>query len=407
MQPKILLVDDSEITIKMVSAALLTEDYELLIAENGRQAFDIIDKQLPDLILLDLALPDIDGYQICATLRKSNRTENIPIIILTSYSDIKNRLKAFEIGADDFIKKPFQFEELQARIKYHLNWAFKVEPLTEKSIPAYKIAVFSLRGGIGVSTLAVNLAAGLVKLWNTPSLLVDMAFVNGLSSTMLNLSLRSTWSDVGRLNSEVIENDTLEKITLHHSCGLDLVAAPRFVEEAETISDDHVQRILSLAEKKYDYIIADLPHDFSPTTMVALDTADKILLVAAPDMGSIRCASNALGVFKHLGYPEDKVQLVMNTNFETSGLARKDIEKALQKTVSVVLPNMKESLWLALNLGKPVVLDSRKPESALFEDLAYFWSRKENKKIEPIAPSEAYLRVKERTAKRKEIKKTA
>jgi pilus assembly protein CpaE len=327
--------------------------------------------------------------------------------MLTSLTDLENRLKAFDAGADDFMQKPFQLEELHARVKSHLKRAaaFSVTQ-PEISVQNHKIAVFSLRGGVGVSTLAVNLAIGFSQLWNIPTLLVDLALLNGQDALMMNLTLRNTWANLGSLQPELLDADVIDRVVLHHTSGVDVLAAPRRCEEADLITNKHVQRTLQLVENKYKYLVMDLPHDFSATTVTALDSADSILLLAAPDLASIRCASSALNVFKELGYPDEKVQLVLNWNFSTSGLARKDIEKTLRKPVSVVIPYMPDTIVTAITMGKPIVLEIDKPEAALFEDLAYFWSKDDSKKNDSATPSVAWQRVMDRAKRRQQQAKS-
>jgi pilus assembly protein CpaE len=402
MAISILLVDDSEIMLKHVSKALKAEGYEIYSADSGKAALEITRKMVPSLALLDVFLPDMDGYQICKALRSDPRSANIPIIMLTGFSDLDNRLKAFEAGADDFMQKPFQLEELLARIKVHLRQAAPSIPVIETNNQFHKIAVFSLRGGIGVSTLAVNLAAGFSQLWGAPTLLADLAFLSGQSALMLDIPLRNTWANLGELKPEEIDLETLERVLLHHSSGLDVLAAPRRIEDAQEISEKHVQRMIELAGKIYKYLIMDLPHDFSLPTLSALDLSDRILLLTAPDLASVHCASNVLNTLKGLGYPDEKIQLVMNCYFSTSGLARKDIENLLQKPISVVIPNMPDTLVTAITLGKPVVLDASKTEGAFFEDLAYFWSMDEYKKNAPANPTAAWQRVMERAKRRRQ-----
>jgi pilus assembly protein CpaE len=402
MPISILIIDDSEIMLKMLSAAFRSDGYELFTAQSGKEALEIIKRIVPSLILLDVVLPDTDGYQVCKTIRNDPRTAHVPIMMLTGFSDLENRLQAFDSGADDFMQKPFQLEELRARVKVHLRRASSAQTHVASSVRPQRIAVFSLRGGLGVSTLAVNLAAGLAQLWEAPTLLIDLAFLNGQAALMLDVTLRNTWADLGLLKPEEIDSEALERVVLHHSSGVEVLAAPRRVEEAELITEKHVQRLIELAGNQYRYLLMDLPHDFSPTTLAALDQADVLLLLTAPDLASVRSATNALNVFKSLGYPDDKVQLVLNWNFSTSGLARKEIEKVLQKPVSVVIPNLPDSLVMAITLGKPVVLEKDKPEAALFEDLAYLWSSAEDQKLEPANPSATWQRVTERARRRRQ-----
>ena len=402
MAISILIVDDNKTTRDIVTGAFKADGYELFIAQNGKEALEIANRVSLNLAILDINLPDIDGYQICKSIRNFPRLANIPIIMLTGYTDIDNRLKAFAAGADDYIMKPFQIKELKARVKVHLQRALIYSPRPKNKNRIQSIAVFSLRGGIGVSTLAVNLAVGQAQLWEVPTILLDMAFVSGQDALMLNTRLRNTWADLGRIKPEEIDLELVDRVTLRHLSGVDLLAAPRRSEEAELITEKHVERVIELAETQYQYLVMDLPHDFSPTTLSALESADTILLVLAPELASVNCTSNALNVFKGLGYPDEKIQLVLNWNFNGEGLARKEIEKVIQKTISVVIPHLPDTLVSAITLGKPIILDTEKPEAALLEDLAYFWSKNEDKKNEPISPSAALLRVLERAKRRKQ-----
>ncbi len=270
MAISILIVDDNKTTRDIVAGAFKADGYELFIAQNGKEALEIANRVSLNLAILDINLPDIDGYQICKSIRNLPRLANIPIIMLTGYTDIDNRLKAFAAGADDYIMKPFQIKELKARVKVHLQRALIYSPRPKNKNRIQNIAVFSLRGGIGVSTLAVNLAVGQAQLWEVPTILMDMAFVSGQDALMLNTRVRNTWADLGRIKPEEIDLELVDRVTSRHLSGVDLLAAPRRSEEAELINEKHVERVIELAETQYQYLVMDLPHDFSPTTLSAL-----------------------------------------------------------------------------------------------------------------------------------------
>jgi pilus assembly protein CpaE len=164
MTIRILVVDDNEITLKLVTATLSIEGFEIHTANSAKEAIEKVGGIKPQMAILDVMMPDMDGYELCKQLRHIPVTSHIPIMMLTAFSEISEKLKAFDAGADDFMPKPFQPQELQARVKVHLRRSISQTTVSSPSSSAKKIAVFSLRGGVGVSTLATNLAAGFTQL---------------------------------------------------------------------------------------------------------------------------------------------------------------------------------------------------------------------------------------------------
>ncbi len=111
----ILVVDDSRTVLAMVTDVLTTEGYQVRQAENGRRALDLVAQERPDLVLLDVMMPEMDGYQVCRALRQE--PEYIPVLMLTAKSDLEDLVRGLEAGADDYISKPFEHMELMARVK--------------------------------------------------------------------------------------------------------------------------------------------------------------------------------------------------------------------------------------------------------------------------------------------------
>jgi len=116
-RPKILIVDDEIDTLLPLKRSLEVEDYMVVGASNGHEALMKARTDIPDLILLDLMMPEMDGYEVCAQLKKNALTKNIPVIILTAKDAVRDKVKGLDIGADDYVTKPFNLNELKARIK--------------------------------------------------------------------------------------------------------------------------------------------------------------------------------------------------------------------------------------------------------------------------------------------------
>ncbi|RKZ73158.1 MAG: hypothetical protein DRQ57_15260 [Gammaproteobacteria bacterium] len=120
-KPEILIVDDAPSNLKMLSDILSTNQFEVIVATNGETALEIAELKMPCLILLDIIMPELDGFEVCQRLKANLKTQTIPIIFLTALSETVNIVKGFELGAVDYITKPFQQEEVLARVKTHLH----------------------------------------------------------------------------------------------------------------------------------------------------------------------------------------------------------------------------------------------------------------------------------------------
>lgn len=120
-QHHILIVEDNPGTYEMLVSYFSSLDYKVSHAAWGKDALEIASTELPDLIILDIHLPDIDGYEICTRLRAHRRTQNIPVIFLTERKERMDRLMGLEMGADDYIAKPFDVQELRYRVRNTLT----------------------------------------------------------------------------------------------------------------------------------------------------------------------------------------------------------------------------------------------------------------------------------------------
>jgi sigma-B regulation protein RsbU (phosphoserine phosphatase) len=120
-QEKILLVDDNATNLQVLFQTLDGRGYNLLVAKNGETALKIAGKAKPDLILLDIMMPDIDGYEVCRRLKEDAATADAPVIFLSALGDTKDKVMGLDLGAVDYITKPFQPEEVIARVNTHLT----------------------------------------------------------------------------------------------------------------------------------------------------------------------------------------------------------------------------------------------------------------------------------------------
>jgi two-component system, cell cycle response regulator len=117
MTARVLVVDDVELNVKLLEAKLSSEYYQVIPAYNGPSALELADSELPDIVLLDVMMPRMDGFEVCRRLKENPRTMDIPVVMVTALSDIADRLRGLESGADDFLTKPVNDISLFARVR--------------------------------------------------------------------------------------------------------------------------------------------------------------------------------------------------------------------------------------------------------------------------------------------------
>jgi len=134
----ILIVDDTPDNLRLLSEMLLKQGYSVRSAISGKAAFMAINTKCPDLILLDINMPQLDGYAVCQKIKASENTRDIPILFLSAYNEAIDKVKAFQVGGLDYITKPFQVEEVLARVNTHLTLSHTQKELQQAKVDALR-----------------------------------------------------------------------------------------------------------------------------------------------------------------------------------------------------------------------------------------------------------------------------
>ncbi|MBM9616743.1 response regulator [Desulfobulbus rhabdoformis] len=129
----ILVVDDNPDNLRLLEKLLTEHHYKVRLATSGSRALATVRKEAPDLILLDIMMPEMDGFEVCRQLKSIEQTAHIPIIFISAVSEIIDKVKAFSLGAVDYILKPFQEDEVLARVKTHLTLSILQRQLEKKN----------------------------------------------------------------------------------------------------------------------------------------------------------------------------------------------------------------------------------------------------------------------------------
>jgi two-component system sensor histidine kinase/response regulator len=149
--PTVLIVDDNPNNLKIIALILRSFNYKIVIATNGEQAIEMVEKTLPDIILLDVMMPKIDGFETCKIIKSKDEYKDIPIIFITALNDTESLVKGFKAGGVDYITKPFNKDELISRVKTHLDLKYTRDSLQKttahlEELNALKDKMFSVIG---------------------------------------------------------------------------------------------------------------------------------------------------------------------------------------------------------------------------------------------------------------------
>jgi two-component system sensor histidine kinase/response regulator len=155
----VLVVDDMQDNLKVVSNFLKEEGYKIALAFDGKSALKIIDSHPVDLILLDIMMPEMDGYDVCRKIKQNNKTKDIPVIFLSAKNETKDIVEGFQVGGVDYILKPFYKEELLARVQTHVELAVskkRIVELNKSRDKLYSIIAHDIRSPLASIKLTIE-----------------------------------------------------------------------------------------------------------------------------------------------------------------------------------------------------------------------------------------------------------
>ena len=392
---RVLLIDDEQFYFKLIRKILKESDYTLEYAQTGNEGIAKVSTFDPELIIIDLKLPEMDGFEILERLKRDPKFSLIPVIVITVKDELSEKLKAFEMGADDYLVKPFQPEELVARmgILARRGKVIQAQQMDAKT-NVTMLTVHSLRGGLGCSSVVINLGLAFQKLWGKKTLLVDSVLTAGQVALMLDAKPNATWENLVGIDPEHIDDVVVNEMMCSHKSGIRYIASPRYPIAADTFGAEALGVLFDRIKSSYDFILVDTPHDFSDMTIQMLSMSTSILLLMAPEMASLRTTMSALEIYDRLGIPPEKVQIILNNNSSNPAIKQVQLEKVLKRSIDFVLPYEAGEVNRALNFGQPFILSNPDLPICLgLEKIAYALSDESHKAIPPAVPSATWKRV--------------
>lgn len=367
---RIYVIDDDEQLLRMVGLMLERGGHTTTLISDPVEGLEQVKTGKPDLLVLDVMMPDMSGHDIARQIRAAKGLETLPILILTARSQEVDRATALKSGADDYLSKPVTSQELIERVDRLLH---KRE---NRARPEHGIVItlFGMRGGVGQTTLAVNLASALRRISQEEVCLVDLSPTGGQAAIHLRLQARTTWSDLPGprdLEWPLLKN----RLTIHPS-GLRLMAAPGTPQAATEPAPELTEAFLSLLRNHVAFTVVDAPRVFGPTFTNALEASDIALHVLAADVISVQTAVQLERLLSKTGVSFRQKNYILNHVQAEVELPQATVERGLNARVATKI-NYDPNQPRALSQGVPLTLTSAKsPLPTLVNRLAeVIWQR--------------------------------
>lgn len=377
MAEKLLIVDDEADTLKLVALMLERQGYDVITASNGPSALGLIKSDQPDLILLDVMMPGMDGYEVARQLRADPETEDLPIIMFTAKTQVDDKIMGLESGADAYLTKPTQPRELFAQVKVVLARSQKARPLPAAS-PARNrgqaIGILAARGGLGVSTMATNLGITLNRKRKVSVIVAELRPGHGGISMDLGYPNAEGLKRLLKTPPKQITPEAIDLQLVTHASGTKfLLASPH---PKDSILSNAVEPFVAIASNLVylaEYIIFDLGSSLSAITQAVLPNLDQVVVLVEPAPVVVRQTRLLLANLVELGIGEGRTHVAMyNRNRSSVQMTWSQVQEEIGYKINTVFTPAPELAYQAATENKPMV--TQQPGSITAQQFEKFTS---------------------------------
>ena len=362
MSEKILIIDDDLDTLRLVGLMLQRQGYQISAATNGQQGLEKAFEEDPDLILLDVMMPDMDGYEVTRRLRQNPSTLQTPILMFTAKTQLDDKVIGFEVGANDYLTKPTHPSELQARVKTLLARVNNKKSVTgslKDLNRGYVIGVLGARGGLGTTTMAVNLGAGLQTRTKADVVVAEM--LPGQGALALDVGVTNSKGLVDLLSMTKLSDitrDSVREVLVPHPSGLKLLLASDRPRDMHLINqtanyETLVKKLAGLAR----FVVLDLGVGIQPFAEKILPLCNEILVILEGVPNTIIHTKALIDDIAELGIPKKNIKIVLNNRIRSeTQLPSSQVQAQLEHEILSTLTPAPELFVQATRMQTPAIL---------------------------------------------------
>jgi DNA-binding response OmpR family regulator len=304
--PKILVIDDDPAGQRLIKYMLSPEGYEVITASNGILGLQMATQQSPDLVILDIMLPGLDGFEVCRRLREGSNTTNISIVMLSGKAQESDKDTGLKMGADAYLIKPVDRQELIDTVNTLVNEKKEIVKHRQGKI----ITFIGARGGVGTSTITTNVAVALADKGHS-TLLVDLSPSFSTLADMMGLTIDQSVASLFRGTGGVLSPSIIKEIMATHRSGVKLLWADVFPEEYGSMTRENVNTLVQETGNLSDFVIVDVPASPSDHAVAALTAADTVVLVAGAARDSLERIDTSVARLSRFGVNGNNIKLIL------------------------------------------------------------------------------------------------
>ncbi|MBE9509045.1 MAG: response regulator [Chloroflexi bacterium] len=361
MAQKILVVDDDLDSVKLVGMMLQRRGYEIIAAQSGAQALAKAQAENPDLVILDIMMPDVDGYEVCRQLRANPATADLPIIMFTAKILVSDKMTGFQAGVDDYLTKPIRPDELASRVEVVLLRSARQSMEKQAPMRAEIFGFLGSKGGVGTTTLAVNVAVVLAQGPAKGQRIVLADMRSGMATLSLQMGLRRH-EGMARLLEEPVERIQARMVDAQleeHKTGVQVLSSqiePTGV--AMPMSPAHAKVIFRHLGAMADYLLLDLGVGLEETNRRILPDCHHVVVTIEPQRVALTLARSLLDeMTTSLDLAHRRISVVLiNKAPSATTFTKSVVEELLQHDLVGVVTPAPELAFQAAELGVPMVM---------------------------------------------------
>jgi len=301
MNKKILVIEDDPSALRLIGYTLQQEGYQVLTVPNGLEGLKKARREELDLIIIDIMLPGIDGFEVCHRLRAEPQTAKLPILMVSAKGREIDKATGLAVGADDYITKPADPSEIISRVETLLA--------KQTAVKSAMVVFVGSKRGVGTTTLVVNVAIALSQ-GDKRVIVVDLCPYGGNIAEYLGLEPGGTIELLMKPIDAITRTDLEAALAVHHT-GVRVLVPPRWSGEQEEISPSEVVLLVERFREVTDYLLVDLPFQPSSAVSTVLSKCDFAIIVTdskADALPSVKSTASVLGL---LGISQERMGAVV------------------------------------------------------------------------------------------------